>query len=147
MSQALVERTGHRTTSALAMCDIRLLEFQGCWGIWILSMFTYCAYIMCNRSGTLYAGVTNNLQRRVAEHRQGLCSFTRHYRITKLVFYEVTKDVREAIAWEKQIKGWTRARKLELIRSRNPAFKDLAPELFGWRAAQFSVAEGSSRRR
>lgn len=109
-------------------------------------MRSYYVYMMTNRSGTLYTGITNNLPRRVWEHRQGLGGFTAKYRLVKLVCYEATEDVWAAIRREKQIKGWTRARKLALIRETNPAMKDLAPELFGWRAGQFSVARRSSRR-
>jgi len=89
----------------------------------------YFVYIMTNRSGTLYTGVTNNLQRRVNEHRSGsVPGFTSIYRITHLVFYETTNNVKEAIAREKQIKGWVRKRKIELIESVNPEWEDLAAD-------------------
>jgi putative endonuclease len=102
-------------------------------------MRSYYVYIMMNRSGMPYTGFCNDLQRRTAEHRHGVSGFTSRYRLTKLIYYEVTEDVWAAIRREKEIKGWTRAKKMELIRSQNPALKDLAPGLFGWRAAQFSV--------
>ena len=89
----------------------------------------YFVYIMTNRSGTLYTGVTNDLERRVREHQLGLSSFTRRYRMTKLVYVEATSDVGAAIAREKQIKGWLRSRKEALITSQNPAWKDLARDL------------------
>jgi len=86
---------------------------------------------MTNRRGTLYAGVTNDLRRRVAQHQQGESVFTSRYRIGKLVYYETTQDVRAAIGREKQIKGWTRAKKVALVSTANPAWKDLSRELFG----------------
>ena len=86
---------------------------------------------MTNRRGTLYAGVTNDLRRRVAQHQQGESVFTSRYRIGKLVYYETTQDVRAAIGREKQIKGWKRAKKVALVTATNPAWKDLSPEVFG----------------
>ena len=89
----------------------------------------YYVYIMRNRSGTLYTGVTNNLQRRVNEHRRGsVPGFTSKYRIMHLVYFETTNNVKEAIAREKQIKGWVRKRKIELIESVNPDWEDLAAD-------------------
>lgn len=92
----------------------------------------YCIYIMTNTHHTvLYTGVTNNLQRRVFEHKNGKGStFTRKYNLHKLVYYEVGKDIRSAIALEKQIKGGSRQKKLDLINSANPEWKDLYNELF-----------------
>ena len=85
---------------------------------------------MANKSGTLYTGVTNDLARRIQEHKSGvLPGFTRKYNIHRLVYYEVTSDVTAAIAREKQIKGWRRAKKVELIRSLNPEWNDLSR---GW---------------
>jgi putative endonuclease len=103
-------------------------------------MRRFYVYIMTNRSGTLYVGVTNNLQRRLSEHRRSLGSFTSRYRLVKLIYYEATEGPYAAITRERQIKGWTREKKLALIRTENPAMKDLAPQLFGWRAGQFSIA-------
>ena len=92
-------------------------------------MKQYYVYIMTNRSRTLYTGVTNDLERRVYEHKQGLGSkFTRKYNITELVYYDDCSDVREAITREKQIKGWLRAKKIALIESVNPGWKDLSEE-------------------
>lgn len=108
-------------------------------------MRSYYVYIMMNRSGMPYTGFTNDLESRVSQHRDWMGKFTSRYRLTKLVYYEVTEDVWAAIRREKEIKGWTRAKKLALIRSQNPAMKDLAPELFSWRAAQFGVARGQSK--
>ena len=86
----------------------------------------YYVYLMTNRSGTLYTGVTNDLERRVREHQLGLSRFTHRYRMTKLLYIEATSDVGAAIAREKQIKGWLRSKKVALITSQNPAWKDLA---------------------
>ncbi|MFM6192171.1 MAG: GIY-YIG nuclease family protein [Planktothrix sp.] len=90
----------------------------------------YYVYIMTNKSGTLYTGVTNNLQRRVYEHKNKLIpGFTSKYNINKLVYWEETSDVTSAIAREKQIKGWTRAKKISLIQLQNPQWIDLS---FDW---------------
>src|SRR5438067_1390208 len=89
----------------------------------------YFVYILTNRRGTLYTGVTNDLVARVRQHRGGGKGFTAKYRIGKLVYFESSSDAYSAIAREKQIKGWLRERKLELIRTVNPAFRDLAPDL------------------
>ena len=90
-------------------------------------MAQYHVYIMTNRSRTLYTGVTNDLERRVFEHKSGTGSkFTSKYRITRLVYYEACSDPREAITREKQIKGWLRAKKIALIESVNPDWDDLS---------------------
>ena len=82
---------------------------------------------MTNKSRTLYTGVTNDLERRVYEHKQKLVpGFTAKYNITRLVYFEVAQDVRAAIAREKQIKGWLRRRKIALIESMNPKWADLS---------------------
>jgi putative endonuclease len=89
----------------------------------------YYVYILTNRSGTLYTGVTNDLYHRLRQHRAARVQFTARYRIGKLVYAEAWTEVYSAIAREKQVKGWSRQRKLGLIRTLNPAFRDLAPEL------------------
>lgn len=93
----------------------------------------YYVYIMTNAfNSVLYTGVTNNLERRVQEHKNGLGGeFTKKYKIFKLVFYECGTDINSAIAREKQIKGGSRKNKIELINSINPEWKDLSPEFFG----------------
>ena len=94
-------------------------------------MRQYYVYIMTNKSKTLYTGVTNNLARRVSEHKQKLIAgFTSKYNINKLVYYEMTPDVKAVLVREKQIKGWLRAKKIALIESINPAWKDLSTEWF-----------------
>ncbi len=77
-------------------------------------------YIMASRTKRLYVGVTNNLERRVYEHKNHLSAFTARYRMERLVYYEETGDVSAAIEREKQLKGWLRARKVALIESLNP---------------------------
>jgi putative endonuclease len=91
----------------------------------------YCVYIMTNKNNTvLYTGVTNNLQRRVYEHKEGIGSkFARKYNADKLVYYEVGDDVNIAIAREKQIKGGSRQKKMDLVNSINPEWIDLYEEL------------------
>jgi putative endonuclease len=82
---------------------------------------------MTNKSGTLYTGVTNNLERRVYEHKHHLVDgFTKKYKIDKLVYFEDTNDINAAISREKQIKGWLRKKKIALIESMNPSWKDLS---------------------
>ena len=91
----------------------------------------YCVYIMTNsHNTTLYTGVTNNLSRRVLEHKEGNGSkFTSRYNLTKLVYYEVTCDIKAAIIREKQIKAGARQKKVDLINSINSDWKDLFDEL------------------
>ncbi len=91
----------------------------------------YCVYIMTNAHNTvLYTGVTNNLMRRVYEHKNGLGStFVKKYNVHKLVYYEIGNDVRVAIAREKQIKGGSRQKKIDLINRMNPEWKDLYEEM------------------
>ena len=92
---------------------------------------SYYVYIMTNKNNSvLYTGVTNDLKRRVYEHREKLVEgFTRRYNVTKLVCFETCGDIEVAIAREKQIKGWSRRRKVELINSMNEDWRDLWEEL------------------
>ena len=91
----------------------------------------YFVYIMTNRSGTLYTGVTNNLMRRVREHKTGIGSgFTTKYNLDRLVYFERFEDVHNAIEREKRIKGWLRIKKIALIVSVNPSWKDLSEEWY-----------------
>lgn len=92
---------------------------------------SYYVYIMTNKSKTLYTGMTNDLLRQVYEHKHKLVEgFTKKYNITKLVFFDQTSDVNEAIALEKKIKGWTRAKKIALIESQNPNWLDLSQDWY-----------------
>ena len=92
-------------------------------------MTEYYVYILSNKSRTLYVGVTNDLERRLYEHRMKVVpGFTEHYGLTSLVYYESTTDVKSAIEREKEIKGWVRRKKTALIHSLNPEWKDLSGE-------------------
>jgi len=91
-------------------------------------MHNYYVYMLTNKFNlVLYTGVTNDLERRILEHRQGtVSSFTKKYNAVKLVYYEHGLDVKEAIAREKQIKGWLRKKKNALIEMANPEWQDLS---------------------
>ena len=86
----------------------------------------YYVYILSNASRTLYVGVTNDLERRMWEHRHQPRCFAKRYHVTHFVYFEETDDISAAIRREKQIKGWTRARKTALIERRNPRWRNLA---------------------
>ncbi|HEX2889783.1 GIY-YIG nuclease family protein [Vineibacter terrae] len=92
-------------------------------------MHTYYVYILTNIHRTvMYVGVTNNLERRLAEHRAGIGgTFTRRYRVHTLVHVETFQRVDDAIAQEKRIKGWSRAKKNALVEQSNPIWADLTP--------------------
>jgi putative endonuclease len=91
----------------------------------------YSVYILTNKNDTvLYIGVTNNLPRRLAEHRSGLVQgFTKRYNLHKLVYHEVTGDILAAMEREKELKGWIRERKEQLIQRKNPSWRDLSETL------------------
>jgi len=92
----------------------------------------YYVYIMTNRSKTLYTGITNNLFRRVWEHKQGAGSdFCAQHKIDRLVYFERFQYVGNAITREKQIKGWLRIKKIALIAEKNPAWRDLSNGWYG----------------
>ena len=90
----------------------------------------YYVYIMTNwNNKVLYTGITNDLERRIYEHKNKLIEgFTKKYNVNKLVYYECTTDVYSAITREKQIKGWTRQKKNELVQSVNPEWRDLSED-------------------
>src|SRR5215469_1545829 len=89
----------------------------------------YAVYIMASRSHNLYIGVTNDIGRRVREHKSHTFEgFTDRYNVDRLVWYKIYGDVRDAIAREKQLKGWIRAKKIRLIESLNPTWQDLSEE-------------------
>ena len=92
---------------------------------------TYCVYILASKkNGTLYDGVTNDLVRRVNEHKtDAVAGFTKAYAVHTLVYYEQTHDPNTAIAREKQLKKWRRAWKISLIEGQNPGWRDLFEEL------------------
>ena len=87
----------------------------------------YHVYILASASRVLYTGVTNDLQRRIMEHKQGrVAGFTQRYNVSQLMYFAPFRDVRDAIAREKQIKAWTRGKRIALIESMNPHWKDLS---------------------
>ena len=98
---------------------------------------TFYVYILASKSRRLYVGVTNNLQRRVHEHKNKLVDgFTKQYNIDRLVYFEDTQDVMSAITREKQIKGWLRIREVQLIETSNPTWEDLS---VAWSTADSSL--------
>jgi len=94
---------------------------------------TYYVYILASKkNGTLYIGITSDLIKRIFEHKQGLVEgFTKKYNVKKLVYYEKTDSVEEAIKQEKRLRKWKRNWKIELIEKRNPEWSDLYYELIG----------------
>jgi putative endonuclease len=98
---------------------------------------TFYVYILSRKSRRIYTGVTNNLERRVWEHKNKLAEgFTKRYKIDRLVYYEQTDDVISAISREKQIKGWLRSKKIKLIESTNLTWEDLSES---WHKADSSL--------
>jgi putative endonuclease len=88
-------------------------------------------YILAGKSAVLYVGVTARLARRIIQHRQKMVEgFTSRYNVLRLVYWEHYDDIRGAIGREKQIKGWTRAKKIALIETKNPKWKDMAEGYF-----------------
>ena len=94
-------------------------------------MHAYYVYILANkRNGTLYVGVTNDIKRRVYEHKNNLVEgFTKKYHLHTLVYFEETSDIKSAIEREKQLKVWKRSCKLQLIENTNPDWQDLYQHL------------------
>ena len=93
--------------------------------------FTYYVYILSSESKVIYTGMTNNLERRIYEHKNKLIEgFSKRYNTYKLVRYEETDDVGAAIAFEKKIKGWKRFKKVTMIEEENPGWDDLAKDWF-----------------
>jgi len=94
-------------------------------------MKNYYVYILSNEARTLYIGITNNLERRMYEHKNKIIDgFTKKYNLTKLVYYETTTEIRDAIAREKEMKGWLRIKKIIFIEESNPGWDDLS---LSWR--------------
>jgi putative endonuclease len=92
-------------------------------------MKQYYTYIIASKSGTIYTGVTNDLERRVVEHKRKLVKgFTTKYHVTNLVWFEEFQDVNQAIDAEKTIKGWRRSKKVALIEEQKPEWRDLAAD-------------------
>jgi putative endonuclease len=90
----------------------------------------YYVYVLASDTGVLYVGMTNDLLRRMHEHRTGIGGdFSKKYGTTRLIYYETTPDVHSSISREKQIKAWRRRKKLDLVRRLNPTFRDLGADL------------------
>ena len=95
-------------------------------------MKDYYVYIVTNKSGTLYTGMTNDIERRFWEHKnKTVKGFTSRYNINRLIYFDDFYDVQQAIDREKEIKGWRRSKKIRLIESVNPGWKDLSRGWFG----------------
>jgi putative endonuclease len=110
------------------------------------SLKTYFVYIMSNRSKTLYTGVTNSLIRRVREHKAGTGSgFAAKYKLDRLVYSERFEDIRNAIERERVIKGWLRIKKIALIVSVNPAWRDLSLEWYERHQFQAEPVAGAAQ--
>ena len=93
-------------------------------------MHDYFVYILATKSRRMYTGVTNDLERRVFQHREQLTGFTAKYRVVRLVYYEHHRNPYAAISREKEIKGWSRERKMDLVSRENPAWDDIAAQWF-----------------
>jgi putative endonuclease len=104
----------------------------------------YFVYIVSSRSGTLYIGMTNSIYRRALQHKRGeIEGFASKYHCNRLVYHESFDDVHKAIGREKQLKGWTRAKKIALIESKNPRWEDLAEK---WGAQMVFAGESIKAR-
>jgi putative endonuclease len=91
----------------------------------------YYVYITASLTRVLYIGITNSIERRIVEHKEKIHEgFTNQYNVNRLVYYEAFTDVRNAIAREKALKGWRREKKITLINSVNPAWKDISEEWY-----------------
>ena len=118
-------RRGMRIATGCALAMTHVIRLSG-------ETMYYYVYILANRTNTtIYTGVTNDLYRRLEEHRihADPQSFTARYDVTKLVYFEQTTDIYSALEREKQIKGWSRKKKNLLVESRNPKWEDLLPQL------------------
>lgn len=94
-------------------------------------MKLYYTYIMASSGGTLYTGITSDIVNRVYTHKKrNIPGFTQRYNVTRLVYFESSRNANYAIAREKEIKGWRRSKKIALIQSQNPKWKDLAADWF-----------------
>jgi putative endonuclease len=104
----------------------------------------YHVYILASASRVLYTGITNDLRRRVLEHQSmRVPGFTQKYRVTQLMYCEAFRDVRDAIAREKQIKAWSRAKRIALIEKLNPHWRDLSED---WLAQPAEVPAATRER-
>ncbi len=109
-------------------------------------MEDYCVYILSNSGGILYVGFSSKLDQRIFDHKDGrdAKSFVLRYNLNRLVFVETFPTAAQAIAREKQLKGWSRAKKLKLIRKQNPEFRDLSTEYGVFNRESASEADPST---
>jgi putative endonuclease len=108
-----------------------MTEYNRFFLLYLAEIMQYYIYIMASKRLTLYIGVTNDLERRVYQHKNHLLEgFTKKCQTTRLVYFEETNDIAAAIAREKEIKGWLRRKKIALIKSINPTWKDLSKEWY-----------------
>ena len=127
-----------RSTCMGSFASLRMTEVSS------MKEHEYFVYIMASRSGTLYIGITNSIYRRVLEHKRGeIEGFASKYGCIRLVYYYGFDDVHKAIGREKQLKGWTRAKKIALIESKNPRWEDLAEK---WGAEMLFAGESMKGR-
>ena len=93
---------------------------------------SFWVYLLASRTATLYVGIANDRERRLREHREGAVpGFTNEYGVNQLAYWECFADPRDAIAREKQIRGWRRSRKVALVESVNPAWRDMSADWLG----------------
>ena len=130
LKAGLAQDVGIRMTMQFVILSFELI--LGCEESAPQDMKTFYVYILSNRkNGTLYIGMTNNLQRRLKEYRSGVSrGFVTKYRLTRLVYFETFGDAYSAIVREKQLKGWLRSKKIALIEAKNPEWKDLSNSSF-----------------
>ena len=115
--------TNHRTVTARTASSLAIRDDEA------MNERRYAVYIMASRSHNLYIGVTNDIVRRTREHKNHTFEgFTARYHVDRLVWYEVYPYIRTAIAREKQLKGWVREKKLQLIEAMNPTWQDLSED-------------------
>jgi putative endonuclease len=106
---------------------------------------SYCVYIMGSPSGTLYIGFTGNLHKRIFEHKfHKMEGFTNKYDVERLLYWASYDDVHQALAREKQLKGWSRVKKIALIEARNPHWLDLAKEWYPWMESSGAARDAST---
>ena len=97
-----------------------------------MKQYNFYVYIVASATGVIYVGVTNNLIRRIEEHRNGVVEgFSKKYKTNELVYYEYFRDVNYAIKREKELKGWRREKKVVLIEKTNPSWNNLYDKLIG----------------
>jgi len=122
-----------RKASTISVTLVTVSHGRGTQSFFMRDPRYYCVYIMGSLTGTLYIGVSGNLHKRVFQHKfHHYEGFTDHYDVVRLLYWESYDDVHKALAREKQLKGWARAKKIALLERRNPSWIDLASEWYPW---------------